>query len=363
VASRIVRVFEAAMFPLGALALGVLVWQTGKDEILRLTATVQWWFALIVLQELVAHSANTAGLLACLPLDRKGLGFGYTFAARLAGEGVNATMPTATVGGELLKIALLSRRAPAERVTAGVSAAYTGQTFAQMLFTALALPFALPWIPWALPYRLMLAFFVFSGLIVTYAIAVVSRGSAFGSVHSVLRKLKIGKEGSSAHETTGRIDDAAKQATVANPHAFSVSVILFLFAWFWGTIEVAVILHACRIDVDLSTCAAIESLSAFIDAAFFFVPGQMGTREGGLAGITHTLGLGTPAGLTIGLVRRGRVFIWAALGLVCLAWFRRNAPKGVTPSNPIQPATQAANGGEHETTPDGSRVVRDATIG
>src|SRR5581483_6243409 len=147
VASRVALIFEAALLPLGIAALGVLIWRIGPEEraeILRLLALIQWWFVAIVLQEIIAHAANTAGLLACLPLDRRALGFWYAFSARLAGEGVNATMPTATVGGELLKISLLSRRAPTERVTAGISAAYASQAVAQMLFTTLALPLALP---------------------------------------------------------------------------------------------------------------------------------------------------------------------------------------------------------------------------
>ncbi len=330
-ASRVARVFETALLPLGVLALIVLIWQIGPDErsqLVQLMGTVKWWFLAIVLQEIVAHAANTAGLLACLPLDRPKLGFLYTFAARLAGEGVNATMPTATVGGELLKISLLSRRAPGSRVTAGISAAYASQALAQMLFTAAALPLALPALvlpPELAGFKWLIVVFVGGGLVATYFFANVTRHGTFERVHGLFRWIGLGKKGSRTHEVTTRIDDAARDAKEASPLGFMVSVIYFFVGWAWGVVEVALVFYACGQPVDLVKCLAIESLSSFVDAVFFFVPGQMGTREIGLVGIVRGLGLNPALGLSLGLVRRGRVLAWAAVGIVCLAWFRRTA--------------------------------------
>jgi hypothetical protein len=326
---RAVTWLERAMLPLGVLALGVLVWGAGTDNVLGIVERVGLlWFGIVIAQELVAHAANTFGLIVCMPRDRASLPFWRTFAARLAGEGVNATMPTATIGGELLKISLLARRVPTERVTAGVTAAYATQALAQMLFTALALPLALPALE--LPHvpqialRLMAGVFVLGGLAFTYWMASVLRSGAFGRVHGLLRKVGLGREGSDAHSASERIDAAARTAHFENPRAFVASVLWFFFGWAWGAVEVAIILHAIGEKVDWPACFAIESLSAFIDALCLFVPGQIGTREGGLAAITFGIGLGADVGIAIGLVRRGRTLAWAALGLVCLAWFRRN---------------------------------------
>lgn len=355
-ASRVARFFETALLPLGAAALAFLIWQIGPDErakIISRLSTIRWWFAAVVAQELVAHAANTAGLLSCLPLDRKRLGFWYAFAARLAGEGVNATMPTATVGGELLKISLLNRRAPAERVTAGIGAAYASQALAQMLFTALALPLTLPALDLPRALKALIVVFVLAGVIATYWLANITRGGAFGKAHGLFRKVGLGKEGSRAHDATTRIDGAARDAHSAAPAAFAVSVLQFLFAWSWSAVEVGLILYAFTGEVNVLQCIAIESLSAFVDAVFFFVPGQMGTREIGLGGITKALGLGPEIGISIGLVRRGRVLIWAAIGLLCLAWFRRFGRE----------ETYAAASIEHEVAPGDPNMMREPSGG
>jgi uncharacterized protein (TIRG00374 family) len=342
VASRIGRIFEATLLPLGVAALAFLVWQIGPSGIVERLSHVRWWFIAIIAQEMVTHYANTAGLLACLPLDRRTLGFWYTAAARLAGESVNATMPTANVGGELLKISLLSRRAPVDRVTAGISAAYATQALAQMLFTMLALPFALPALDLPVVMKGTIVSFVVAGVIGTYVFAQMTIAGSFGKIHGVLQRVGLGKEGSRTHTATTRIDDAARSSHLADPRGFAISVLQFLVGWAWGVVEVAIILHAFGLEVDVLHCLAIESLSSFVDAVFFFVPGQMGTRELGLAGITKMLGLGAPIGVSIGLLRRGRVLVWAAIGLLCLAWFRRIGEL----SPPVVDAPKESNEGE-----------------
>jgi hypothetical protein len=347
-ASRLASFFERALLPIGLVGLGVLIWGAGADNVIEKTRLVGWWFLVVIAQEFVCHVTNTFGLLVCMPADRARLSFWRTFAARQAGEGVNATMPTATIGGELLKISLLARSVPAERVTAGVTAAYATQALAQMLFTAFALPLALPALDLPFSLRILFAIFVLGGVVATYWFAgVLRQGAAFGRAHGFLRKVGLGREGSRAHETSERIDDAAKAAHGASPNAFAASVLWFLFGWFWGIVEVALILHACGYEVNFASCLAIESLSAFIDAVFFFVPGQLATREGGLAAITFGLGLGAEVGVAIGLVRRGRALAWAAIGFLCLGWFRHTAPvvaKKVESQSPEPAFTDASQG-------------------
>ncbi|HZU97960.1 MAG TPA: hypothetical protein VFF73_14755, partial [Planctomycetota bacterium] len=75
-ASKIARRFETALLPLGILALGILIWKIGPEERAQLVALmtdVRWWFLVIIVQAVAANAANTAGLLACLPLDRASL--------------------------------------------------------------------------------------------------------------------------------------------------------------------------------------------------------------------------------------------------------------------------------------------------
>jgi len=64
---------------------------------------------------------------------------------------------------------------------------------------------------------------------------------------------------------------------------------------------------------------AIEILSTTIDAILFFVPGKVGTQEGGKVLIFVMLGLDPAQGLTFALMRRIREMVWAGVGLLILS--------------------------------------------
>jgi hypothetical protein len=63
---------------------------------------------------------------------------------------------------------------------------------------------------------------------------------------------------------------------------------------------------------------ALETGSVLIDGLLFFVPGKVGTQEGGKVLLFAVLGLDPARGLTVGVVRRIRELTYAGLGLAAL---------------------------------------------
>jgi len=68
----------------------------------------------------------------------------------------------------------------------------------------------------------------------------------------------------------------------------------------------------------LLTAFLLESVNRVITVVFKFVPLRVGVDEAGTAVFTSVLGLGTTVGVTLALVRKGRVIVWAAVGLMLL---------------------------------------------
>lgn len=63
----------------------------------------------------------------------------------------------------------------------------------------------------------------------------------------------------------------------------------------------------------------MEGSTKFINAGFFFVPGQMGVAEGTYAVIFDTFGLPAAVGLAVSFARRLRSILTAGVGLVLLS--------------------------------------------
>lgn len=62
-----------------------------------------------------------------------------------------------------------------------------------------------------------------------------------------------------------------------------------------------------------------ESTNRFIAVAFKFVPMRIGVDEAGTGMFADLLAFGTTAGVTLAIVRKGRMLVWMALGVVVLA--------------------------------------------
>jgi uncharacterized protein (TIRG00374 family) len=97
-----------------------------------------------------------------------------------------------------------------------------------------------------------------------------------------------------------------------------------MFLWDFASqgfalLEIYVILRAMGLEAGWVDVLIIETLSKVISTVFFFVPGRVGTEEGGLAGVCALLGFGAARGVSLALVQRLRAVIWSALGLLILS--------------------------------------------
>lgn len=62
----------------------------------------------------------------------------------------------------------------------------------------------------------------------------------------------------------------------------------------------------------------MEGAKKFINAGYFFVPGQLGVAEGTYAVIFNLFGLPVAAGVTVSFARRARSALFATIGLAAL---------------------------------------------
>ena len=78
--------------------------------------------------------------------------------------------------------------------------------------------------------------------------------------------------------------------------------------------------------VTLVDAFVMESAGRFVTVAFKFIPLRLGVDEAGSGAVAQILGFGTVTGVTLALVRRLRIIVLNAAGLVILARGRGLAP-------------------------------------
>jgi uncharacterized membrane protein YbhN (UPF0104 family) len=265
-------------------------------------------------------SCDTLGWRFAFRRDRVPLG--VLFRARLAGEAVNMTTPTASLGGEPVKTWLIRGHVPLAESLPSVIIAKTTITIGQALFLLVGVLVAWQTLPdtsgvlRGMPWLLALECLAIGGFVATQCLGGV------GGAGRLLHRLGVlgGDQGRAA---LGRIDREFAEFYRREPRRFTYSVLWHFGGWAVGALEAYLILWALDRPVSLGTAVVVEAFDAGVAFAAFMIPARLGAQEAGDIAIFTALGLGAPIGLAFTVVRRLRQVVWAALGYLALASLQR----------------------------------------
>ena len=317
----------------GGMALtGVLWWKIGLGDVLSACAALSWRLLLLV----------TAPALLMVTCDALGWRFAFRrnrvrfltlLSVRLAGEAVNLTTPTASVGGEAVKAWLLRPYLPLAESLPSVIIAKTTITIAQALFLLLGLLVAWTVVPpGSVLLDSMLALLALE-CIATAGFVAVQVGGAAGAIGRVLERL--GVPGAAGRPSLLRgVDAAFSHFYRHEPRRFGLSVGWHLAGWVLGILESYLILHGLGLSASLGTATVIDSFGSGIGFAAFLVPARLGAQEVGDVAIFTALGFGASTALAFSLVRRLREALWAAIGFLALLLLERPSAGSVLAIEP-----------------------------
>lgn len=86
-----------------------------------------------------------------------------------------------------------------------------------------------------------------------------------------------------------------------------------------GVLEVFVTLwFISETSPSLLTAFVLESVNRFINVAFKFVPMRVGVDEAGTGMLAKVLGLTTATGVSLAIVRKARILVWTAVGVLLI---------------------------------------------
>jgi hypothetical protein len=293
---------------LGALGLVVLVGRIDLNAVKLSLLHVGWGMALVLSQELVAHVLNAWGWRFAFTRESAAhFPFAELIRLRVAGDAINYLTPTATIGGEVARTALLRDAGGVEARAVSVIIAKTTQTLAQAFFIAAGLVLvATEWVTggrWFLPW-------IGVGLLAVTLVAHRLRPRLAGMTVAWWRAL----------------GPSLARFIRDHPGRVALSTLMFTAAYAWGAFEVYWICRFLGTPVAPGTALTIEVLSITIDGLFFMVPAKIGTQEGGKVVVFAALGLSPSLGLAFGIVRHVRELVWASAGvLVYCAAIRRDS--------------------------------------
>jgi putative membrane protein len=322
VRGRAHRIGEIALLVAGVVLLVGLVRGVGGATLVANLRLVGSGIVVIVAQEILAVLANTLGWRAVFPRSRPVPPFGRLLAARIAGDAVNYVTPTATLGGELVRARLLRDCASRLDLATAIAVAKLSQTVAQVAFIAAGLTLVFAVTPLSSVVRLGLVAGAAALSALAFAVVLAQRRGMFWPLVRLAARFDRHGRLVDFGQRMRRLDEEIARLHRARRRPFLASCAWFFVGWSLGMFEMALMLWLLDVPVTLERVLAIEVLSLAIEAVLFFVPGKLGTQEGGKVLIFTTLGMDAALGLSVGVLRRIRELAWALLGLVIVVRFQ-----------------------------------------
>jgi len=300
--------------------LGLLVFTVqrngGWPAIVDGVGRIGWWFAAVVLLGALRMAFRTRAWMICA--DDPQLRFGDAYAAWLVSDAVGNLTPLGLLASEPTKVLMVRTKIPTVTGIASVTIEnifYTASVLV-VLLSAAWLFLQLANIPQGLE-QVSESVIAIIAVAAVIGIWVVRARPALLSRFAPLISRMAGK--SDAPADAIREVERLIYAVPRWPLSRLAHVGVWEVAFHIGAVaEVWIVLRLLVPDVTLSEAFLLEGAGRFVTVAFKFVPYRLGVDEVGSVAVANALGLPAAAGVTLPLVRRLRIIVLNAIGLVRL---------------------------------------------
>ena len=99
-----------------------------------------------------------------------------------------------------------------------------------------------------------------------------------------------------------------------------------------GTFEIYFIMKFMGINISIVNANFVYIFGLFLTGIIFFMPANLGTSEGSYSLALKFLGFDPALGLSVGIIRRLRTFVWSGIGILILFYaglLKKSEPKNI----------------------------------
>lgn len=307
-------------FLIGLSVFAYLINNFGLDNIITNVKKTGWWFVPVVGVWGFVYLLNSWSWRYILDPTKNKIPFSNLFKITISGFAINYITPFVNLGGEPYKILVLKDRIGYHTAVSSVILFTMMHFLSHFFFWVTAILCGLILLPLSLEFKIVLitALVILSGLI-WFAFRRHKRG-IFESLLKFISKIpllkKIKTKLKTKEESLLKIDDEIKHLYNERPKDFFWALFLDYLSRIVTALEFLFILKAIGMDISYMEAFYISAGSSLITNLFFFIPFELGTREGGLYLVLDSIHLTAGVGIYIGIINRAREFFWILVGLI-----------------------------------------------
>ncbi|MGE5748703.1 MAG: lysylphosphatidylglycerol synthase domain-containing protein [Gemmatimonas sp.] len=324
------RRMQLLFFAAGAVALTVLVVRSGPRQLLADVVEAGWAVPAIVGVYGMVYTLNTIAWRLTM-IEEPRLPFIRAWVVNVAAFSMNYLTPFASIGGEPFKIVAASQWMGARNGAASVLNYRLVHMQAHILvfLTGVVLAFFLlpaGTIATSLLIVLTLVLLVIGALLLAvHREGVIERLFDLASRIPLLNRFAIRLE--PRRSALMEVDRQLIAFHRSSPMRYYGALLMEYSARVLSMLEFFIIARGVGHPVSFGTAFLIGGFSSLVVNLFFFMPFNVGSKEGGLAVIFVALGLPSRLGVAAAVVSRLRELSWIGIGLVLVLWTRRRTSR------------------------------------
>ncbi|MDO5663745.1 MAG: lysylphosphatidylglycerol synthase domain-containing protein [Bacteroidia bacterium] len=318
------KIVTNLFFFVGFAILAYMIYKIGLDVIWNNIKLTGWWFVAIIGIWGVVYLVNTFAFHTIIrdgSPEAKSVGFLKTFKLTISGYAINLITPFGLLGGEPYKIIELQPKLGIQKATSSVLLYMMMHFVSHFIFWMVSIPLLFFIVPnVSVPIRVILIIAgIASLLLLWWAFTVYSNGfiskalSIAGKIPFVGKKMRAYKE---KHiEKIVQMDFLIADLYKNRKKDFITSLSLELLSRYILCIEVIFMMYAIGLPIGFAQSVIIESIQSMVGNLFFFMPMQLGAREGGFILVFGILSLPAAHAVYVSLCIRIRELVWTLIGL------------------------------------------------
>ena len=333
--------YQNIFFIFGLVVLTIMVTQLDFAEVWKGLRHAGYWFFAVVALWAVLYIFNTAAWYIIIKSQEDDMhpakqsspvSFWWLYKITISGFALNYATPGGLMGGEPYRIMELSPKIGTERASSSVILYVMTHIYSHLWFWLLATLLYIITQPMTVFMGMVL------GLVTLFCLAGIwfflkgyKKGLAL-RLMNFLRHIPGAKKWArgfiEAHkEQLDNVDLQIAALHNQNPRTFLGAVILEIACRVVSALEILFILMVLMPSVNFIQCVLILAFTSLFANMLFFMPLQLGGREGGFLMSVNGLGMTASAGIFVALIVRVRELIWTAIGLLLIKLGKAYSPK------------------------------------
>lgn len=306
-----------------------MVHAVGPNTIYMNLQKTGWWFFIVLAIWLFVYLINTISFLLIIkdgsPETSK-ISFFHTLKLVISGYAINYITPFGLLGGEPYKVLELEPAMGIKKSTSSVILYAMMHAVSHLILWVFSVFLIIIYVPdknFGLSVSLWLIF-IFCSLLLLWAFRGYKKGLVF-KLFSFLSILPFIKKKLKAYTVKNEmhlkeIDEMIRNLFINRRNTFFLSLGAELISRFIICFEIYFILFAIGYEVSYVHCIIIMALASLFANLVFFLPMQLGSREGGFALAFSVLSLMGPVGIFVGICTRIRELFWIFIGISMLKY-------------------------------------------